>query len=317
MRRVIGRRLRAEERSNPGEQAVAERFARGPVVVSAADANRQHYEVPAAFFETVLGPRLKYSSCSWNAAEDLAAAEEEMLKLTGSRASLADGQRILDLGCGWGSFTLWAAEHYPAAHLLAVSNSATQAEFIRSQAARGGLANVEVMTADVADFEAPGTFDRIVSVEMLEHVRNHRTVFERMARWLEPDGSVFVHVFAHTDHAYPYEVRGPADWMAEMFFTGGVMPSRGLLPAQAAPWFELAGQWTVDGTQYERTLNAWLEKLDQHADEAADILRGAGETDVAVALQRWRMFFMACAELFGFRGGREWAVEHYRFTPKA
>lgn len=238
-----------------------------------------------------------------------------MLRLTAARADVADGHRILDLGCGWGSFSLWAADVHPTSQVVAVSNSSTQRRYIEARAERSGLDNISVVTTDVAHFAAEGSFDRIVSIEMLEHVRNHRLLFERAASWLRPGGLMFVHVFAHAEHAYPYDVRGAADWMAANFFTGGIMPSRRLLPVQAQGAFSVARQWTVSGTHYQRTLDAWLRNLDRGRDEAIEALHAAGGRDPGIELQRWRMFLMACSELFGFRDGSEWAVEHYLFRP--
>jgi cyclopropane-fatty-acyl-phospholipid synthase len=327
IRRLLTRQLAEAARGGPAErarrkEALVARLERDPIAVHTADANAQHYEVPAGFYRHWLGPRLKYSACLWEeGVPDLAAAEEAMLALYAERAALADGQRILDLGCGWGSFTLWAAERFPAARLLAVSNSAGQRAFIEGEAARRGLANVEVRTADANAFEPSRTFDRVVSVEMLEHVRNHAAMFERIARWLEPGGLLFVHVFTHRDLVYLYETEGRETWMARHFFTGGIMPSHDLLPRHQRH-LALEADWRVDGRHYQRTLEAWLANLDRAREaalrELADGLRAVGRPAEPAALrrqlQRWRIFLMACAELFGYAGGSEWGVSHYRFV---
>ena len=316
-RRLVAGRLAAERDRDPTERAAFWAEAQeGPIALVPDLANTQHYEVPAAFFDLVLGPRRKYSSAWWPPGTDgLADAEEAMLALTAERAGLADGQAILDLGCGWGSFTLWAAERFPDARVVGVSNSTGQRAHILGSAAERGLANVEVRTADINDFDPGRRFDRIVSIEMLEHVRNHRRLFDRMRSWVVDDGSVFVHVFAHREFAYPFEVDGPGSWMARTFFSGGVMPSVQLIPEAAAPGFALAGDWWMDGMHYARTLDAWLERLDEWRPEVRAVLAPTYGEDVDRWVQRWRMFFMACAALFAYDGGAEWGVAHHRLDP--
>jgi cyclopropane-fatty-acyl-phospholipid synthase len=316
MRRVIRARLDSITSEHfPAE--LGQNLWSGPIAVETDVANRQHYEVPPEFFALVLGPRLKYSCALWSeGVGDLGAAEEAMLRLYEERASLQDGQTILDLGCGWGSLSLWLAERYRESEVLAVSNSQQQGEFIEKRAADLGLDNLRVETADINHFEPKVRFDRILSIEMLEHVRNHRLLFSRATHWLEDDGLMFTHVFAHRDHSYPYETNGAADWMARTFFTGGVMPSRSLLPEAASPQMAVQDEWWVDGSHYARTCEAWLERLDDsrsQVDEALAPTYGSGE--VAVWVQRWRMFFMACAEMFAFDAGRQWGVVHQTFRP--
>jgi cyclopropane-fatty-acyl-phospholipid synthase len=289
----------------------------GPIAVATERANQQHYEVPPAFFEQVLGPRLKYSCALFEpGVGSLAEAESRMLAATCERAGLEDGMRVLDLGCGWGSLTLWIAEQLPGCRVLGVSNSKPQREHILRRAAERGLSNVEVETTDVNGFEPERRFDRVVSVEMFEHVRNHEALLARIAGWLEPEGRLFVHHFCHREAAYPYEDEGSGDWMARHFFTGGIMPSEDLLLLRQRD-LEVEAQWRVSGLHYEKTSNAWLANLDARGAAVREVLAGAyGERDAALWRQRWRMFFMACAELFGFRGGEEWFVTHVRMAPR-
>lgn len=279
--------------------------------------NRQHYEVPPAFFEAVLGPRLKYSSCLWEeGVRDLAGAEEAMLRLTAERAGLADGQRILDLGCGWGSFTLWAAARYPGARITGVSNSAAQREHVMARARRLGLGNVEVLTDDVNRFAPRSRCDRVVSVEMFEHLRNWPELLRRIRTWLLPGGKLFVHVFASRRFAYPFLATGDDDWMGREFFTGGIMPSEDLLERVSGP-FVVERRWTVPGTHYARTAEAWHQNLLANRFEAtAALSRSLGPAEARRAVRRWRMFFLACAELFAWDDGREWLVSHSLLSPR-
>ena len=311
IRAVCALRLRQERRRPPGhEAALVAALRTSDIAVAPEAANAQHYEVPAQFFARVLGPHLKYSCAYWPAGVDaLGAAEAAMLELTGARAGLADGQAVLDLGCGWGSLTLWAAARFPASRFTAVSNSRSQRDHIADQARRRGLGNVDVRTADVRDLELPaGAFDRVVSIEMFEHMRNYQLLLRRIAGWLAPGGALFVHVFAHRRHAYPFEDAGASDWMAREFFTGGLMPSQGLLRRFQGD-LAITEEWQLDGTHYARTAEAWYGNLMAHRTEAAALLGGRAR------VERWRVFFLACAELFGYRGGREWGVAHYRFAP--
>lgn len=319
MRRVIRARLASERSRDPRSiREFWEKAWSGPIALSTDVANEQHYEVPPELFERVLGPREKYSSAYWpDGVEDLASAEEAMLELYATRARLEDGQSILDLGCGWGSFALWAAERYPESSVVGVSNSHAQAMRIKQLATERGLSNIEIVTADVNDFQPSRRFDRIVSIEMLEHVRNHRALFERMSGWVEEDGAIFTHVFAHQEHAYPFEIEGPATWMARTFFTGGIMPSRSLLPDAARPRFTTDSEWWVDGSHYARTLESWLKRLDGDRAGVHRIFEDVYGDEAEVWLQRWRMFFMACAEMFSYHNGTEWGVVQHLFRPRA
>jgi cyclopropane-fatty-acyl-phospholipid synthase len=322
MRRLVAQRLREESAGDPAARHAAfERELRAsPIAVHAQDANAQHYEVPAEFFRLHLGPRLKYSCCAYDGAgTTLAQAEDAALELAARRAELADGQRILDLGCGWGSLCLWLAGRYPRSRVTALSNSAGQRAFIEARARERGLANLDVVTGNIAEFDRAGpewNFDRILSVEMFEHMRNYQALLAKLARWLPAGGKLFVHVFAHRTLAYPFEVRDGSDWMTRHFFTGGLMPSARLLAAFQDD-LRLEQQWWLDGTHYQRTASDWLARVDARRAEILEVFRrayGAGQADVW--LQRWRMFYMAVAELFGYRGGSEWGVAHYRFAKR-
>ncbi|MDH3282038.1 MAG: class I SAM-dependent methyltransferase, partial [Gammaproteobacteria bacterium] len=270
------------------------------------------------FFQTVLGKYLKYSCGYWDQAEQtLDDAEAAMLALTCERAALHDGQRILELGCGWGAVTLWMAEQYPASQIVAVSNSNTQKRFIDQQAAARRLSNVQVITADINDFSPATDFDRVVSVEMFEHARNYQELMRRIASWLAPAGQLFVHIFCHREFAYPFEERGRYDWMSRYFFTGGTMPSETTL-LQFQDRLTLDQQWRVSGLHYARTANAWLRNTDDNREAVLSIFKQVyGPAEADRWLQRWRMFFMACAELFGYANGEEWLVGHYRFEKPA
>jgi cyclopropane-fatty-acyl-phospholipid synthase len=294
-------------------------MAAAPIAEVPERANEQHYEVPAEFFATVLGPRRKYSCCWWPDASvtSLVEAEEASLAETARRAGIADGMDVLELGCGWGSFSLWAAEHHPGSRFTAVSNSSSQRAFIESEAERRGIENLRVITADMNVFEIEQAFDRIVSIEMFEHMRNWRRLFDRVHGWLKPGGRFFMHVFCHRDHPYPYQDTGPDDWMSHYFFAGGIMPSDDL-PLYFQQPLQLVDRWRWDGRHYEKTLNAWLATMDAARAEVWPILeRTYGKDQVAIWWMRWRLFFMACAELFGLHRGQEWYVGHYLFERPA
>jgi len=323
IRRLCAQRLR-EERS--ADTALAwQRFQsllgelRGsPLAIHTDAANEQHYELPPRFFELCLGKRLKYSSCYFaRGDESLDQGEEAMLALYGDRAELVDGQDILELGCGWGSLTLWMAQRFPHSRITAVSNSRPQREFIEARCRAERLDNVRIVTCDVNGLELPACrFDRVVSIEMFEHMRNYERLMGNIAAWLRPGGKLFVHIFCHRELMYPFEADGDGNWMGRYFFTGGLMPA-----ADTLLWFQrdlrIEQQWRLSGRHYERTANLWLANQDAHRAEVSDVLRGAYGDAAPVWQQRWRMFWMACAELFGYRNGNEWLVGHYRFGKPA
>jgi cyclopropane-fatty-acyl-phospholipid synthase len=300
------------------KQAFVAAMDAAPVAAVPERANEQHYEVPAAFFEAVLGPRRKYSSCYWpDGVNSLDRAEEEALAVTAARAGIGPDQDVLELGCGWGSFSLWAAERLPTSRFTAVSNSASQRLFIEAEAERRGIANLTVVTADMNGFDTTQRFERIVSIEMFEHMRNWRVLLGRVHAWLRPGGRFFMHVFCHREHPYPYEDTGPEDWMSHYFFAGGIMPSDDL-PLYFQDRLKLIDRWRWNGHHYERTLNQWLERMDAARARVMPILADTYGRDAAdIWWMRWRLFFMACAELFGFREGEEWRVGHYLFERPA
>jgi len=280
-------------------------------------ANEQHYEVPAEFFNLVLGPNKKYSSASY---EDkytaLADAEDAMLALTCERAQLANGQAILELGCGWGSLTLWMARHYPDSQIVAVSNSAPQRRSIEAVLEREKLTNVTILTADMNSFEAPGVYDRIVSVEMFEHMRNWEELLGRARGWLKDDGLLFMHVFAHMRYAYPFEVQGDDDWMGRYFFSGGMMPQHAMLDHLNIP-FDVADRWVVSGSHYAQTSEHWAQNLERNKRQIMPILAETYGADQAkLWFHRWRVFFLSCAELFAWDKGQEWVVSHQLLRPR-
>jgi cyclopropane-fatty-acyl-phospholipid synthase len=289
-----------------------------PIALVPSLANDQHYELPARFFSLCLGAARKYSCGFWDdQVNSLSGAEESALRMTCQRAKLCNGQSILELGCGWGSLTLWMARQYPDSEIVAISNSHSQKEHIAETARSRGLTNIEVITSDINLFEARGDFDRIVSVEMFEHLRNYRKMFERISAWLKPDGMFFIHIFSNQDAPYAFENENADDWMSRYFFTGGMMPSHDL-PLYFQDHLELAQRWWWPGTHYQKTAEAWLSNFDARHEQVLSIFEGVyGKQQAKLWCQRWRMFFIACAELFGLEFGSTWGVSHYLFKRQA
>lgn len=317
IRRLLDLRLRQQDQGNPianhqRKMDYIEGLKALPIAIHTASANEQHYEVPSEFFLQVLGPRLKYSSGLWKSpSTSFAESEEDMLRLSVERAELQDGMDVLDLGCGWGSISLYVAEHFPNCKITGVSNSRTQKEFIEARAKERGLKNVEILTQDMNDFQIRKKFDRIISVEMLEHMKNYELLFEKLAGVLKLDGKFFIHIFTHKEFAYPFEVVDETDWMAKYFFTGGQMPSDDLF-LYFQKDFQVKKHWRESGTHYQKTSEAWVDNMYKNRAEILPILEKVYGKDQATKWWvYWKVFFLACAELFGYKGGSEWLVSHY------
>ena len=321
IRRLLAQRLEEQDKGDPEAQQahlmqLVEQLRRSPVAIETRAANEQHYEVPAAFYQCVLGKHLKYSSCYFQpGVASLDEAEAEMLRITTERAQLRNGERILELGCGWGSLSLYMAAKYPDSQITGVSNSNSQREFILAQAQARDLRNLQIITCDanVLSFPDDTQFDRVVSVEMFEHMRNYQILLRRISNWLKPGGTLFVHIFTHREYAYPFEVRDDSDWMAKYFFTGGIMPSDDLL-LYFQDDLKLRNHWQVNGRHYQKTAECWLANMDAHHDQIMPVfIQAYGASQASKWWNYWRVFFMSCAELWGYDQGREWFVSHYLF----
>jgi cyclopropane-fatty-acyl-phospholipid synthase len=312
---VESTRRRLSDSAAGSEAEFAAAMSDYPIAEHPDSANTQHYELPAEFFTLILGPRRKYSCCYYDRADDLTNAEADALALTAEHADLADGQSILELGCGWGSLSLWMAERFPRSSIVAVSNSESQRRYIEDQAARRGIRTLQVVTADMNVFGPGRRFDRIVSVEMWEHMSNWQALLGRVRQWLHDDGRLFLHVFSHHSTPYRFDHTDRADWIAQHFFTGGVMPSHGMIRHLDRD-FELEVDWRWSGEHYRRTAEEWLQNFDSNAVAIETILRRVYGDDTALWMRRWRLFFLATAGLFGTHGGSVWGVSHYRLQPR-
>lgn len=315
VRRLVNQRL-IEERTQPSETkaSMIASLADSPIALSTAEANDQHYEVPTEFFQSALGPRLKYSASIFPKDDTtLEEAEQFTLKGYADKLNLESGMRVLDLGCGWGSFSLWLAEHRPDIEVVGVSNSRTQRAFIESRAQSLGLHNLNIRTADINDLALEAhSFDRAISVEMFEHVRNYQTLLSRISHWLKPNAYLLVHIFCHKTYVYPFQTKGDDNWMGKYFFTDGLMPSVDTL-SHFQEHLKIDQQWLYSGNHYRRTARAWLENMDAASNEIMPCFEQTYGKDAKLWFHRWRMFFMACEEMFGYANGEEWQVAHYRF----
>lgn len=292
-----------------------EMLKRAPILVCAEEANQQHYEVPSEFFSLVLGPHLKYSSCLFQDGDDLGRAEERMLELSVRRAGVVDGMSVLDLGCGWGSMTRYLLGKFPSSNVTAISNSASQREFILKSVSERDRSRLRIITGNIAELELSDSFDRIISIEMFEHCRNYGLLLNKLSRWLNRDGELFVHIFTHRSKSYLFEVEGASNWMGKYFFTGGQMPAHDLLYQFQAD-LKIAESWRISGRHYQQTAEEWLRNLDHSRSRIMPVLDSTYGRDAEIWLNRWRLFFLAVSELFGFWNGTVWGVSHYRFTKR-
>lgn len=306
------------EKEEARRQALIAKLKTSPIAIETDKPNVQHYEVPSDFFRLVLGKWLKYSCCYWpEGVRTLDEAEEAMLRLTCQCASIQDGMRVLDLGCGWGAFSLWAARAYPNARITAVSNSRTQKEHIDSRCQELGICNIETITADVSNIDMAGPFDRVVSIEMFEHMKNYEVLLERISALLADDGKLFVHIFSNTQRAHEFDASDPKSWMARTFFTAGLMPSDDLLPHFQRDLI-LEDHWRVGGLHYTRTLNAWFRRMRRQKKAILPILAATyGEKNKTRWWVNWKLFFLGCAETWRLRAGKEYIVSHYLFSKRA
>lgn len=323
IRRLLRQRL-DDIHAEDGEMSAAavsgfiEMMDAAPIALLPEKANEQHYEIPAEFYQLALGEQRKYSCCQWSSTtRDLDQAEKNALRITCERAGIADGMRVLDLGCGWGSLSLWIASFYPGTSVTAVSNSNSQRDYIVAEARARGIGNLRVITCDMNDFAIDETFDRVVSVEMFEHMRNYRELFRRIAGWLEPGGRFFMHIFCHRNTPYEFIEKSEQDWMSRYFFSGGIMPSYDL-PLFFQDNLRIQDRWRWSGTHYAKTANAWLRRMDHQRSRIMPVLESTyGKAAANTWWVRWRIFFMACAELFDYDNGEEWFVGHYLFEKPA
>ena len=323
IRRLLRERLKEEKNENPTAQkkhllSLIEELKNSPIAIETRSANEQHYEVPTEFYQLCLGKHLKYSSCFYKeGVTDLNSAERDMLELTCERAELKDGMDILELGCGWGSLSLFMAEKFPNSTITSLSNSRTQKIFIDGEAKKRGITNLTIITADMNAFSTDKKFDRIVSVEMFEHMRNYRELMKRISSWLKEEGRLFVHIFTHKEYAYKFEVKNASDWMSKYFFTGGIMPSNDLL-FHFNEHLTKEKFWIVNGIHYSKTAEAWLKNMHRNKEKVIRIFeRSYGKENALKWFVYWRVFYMACAELWGFNKGNEWMVCHYLFEKRA
>ena len=316
-RRLIDIKSLDCEKTDFSQMQMISRMQSSPIAINTDSANEQHYEVPQAFYKLILGSSYKYSCCHWsNEVHNLDDAEKEALDITCDRAQINNGMNVLDLGCGWGSLSLWIAEKFPECSVTSVSNSKSQHDFIHKQASLRNLNNIKVIVADMNDFKIDQKFDRIISLEMFEHMKNYQKLYHRISKWLSDDGLFLMHIFCHKSSPYDFVDKGPNDWMSRYFFTGGIMPSDDL-PLFFQESLLIKHRWRWSGEHYAKTSNAWLENMDKRKAKILPIIESTyGRENMQKWWQRWRIFFMSCAELFAFNGGQEWYVNHYLFEKK-
>lgn len=317
IRRLLKQRLRDEETQEQNLPKLIEELKNSPIAIETKAANEQHYEVPTQFYQYCLGKHLKYSSGFWkDGVTDIDTSEKDMLDITCERAELQNGQEVLELGCGWGSLSLFMAARFPKSSFTVVSNSRTQKIYIDEQAKLRGINNLTVLTIDINNFNLDKKFDRVVSVEMFEHLRNYKLLFNKISSLLKDEGKMFVHVFTHKIYAYKFEVIDDTDWMSKYFFTGGIMPSNDLF-SYFNDDLKIVNQWTVNGMHYSKTSEAWLQNMDKHKTEIIPLFEKTyGKENATKWWVYWRIFYMACAELWGYNKGNEWMVGHYLFEKK-
>ena len=290
----------------------------GNIAVNTDDANNQHYEVDSEFFKYCLGKNLKYSCCFWDDSTlDLDSAEDNMLEIYSKRAEIKDGMNILDIGCGWGSLSLFLAQKYPKSEITGVSNSSSQKIFIDSEASKRNISNLKIITRDINDFRTEEKYDRIISIEMFEHTKNTKKLMNLINDWLNPNGLFFMHVFAHKENPYYFDRDQKNAWMAKYFFTGGMMPNHNLFKDLKSN-LEYQKSWMLSGEHYEKTSNAWLDKMDQNKKEILSLFERSNSSSIAKRkFHFWRLFYIACAEIFGYDNGNEWVVSHHLFKKSA
>ena len=312
---LVGTQKKRLIKTKYSDEQFANEMINFPIAANTQEANEQHYEIPSEFFAIVLGPHRKYSCCFFEAdTTTLIQAEENALSETCKRANLEDGQEVLELGCGWGSLSLYMALKYPNSKITSVSNSNSQREYIENQALVRGVKNPIVITADMNDFNVDKKFDRIVSVEMFEHMSNWKSLLERARTWLKIDGFIFIHIFTHKSHSYRFDLNDPADWIGRYFFSGGIMPSHNLM-AQMGNIFTIENVWNWNGTHYKKTADLWLRNFDENREKIANIFRVTYGKDYQIWMRRWRLFFLSTSGLFGFDDGKEWSISHYLMRP--
>ncbi|XDD52324.1 cyclopropane-fatty-acyl-phospholipid synthase family protein [Leptospira sp. WS92.C1] len=322
IRKLLAQRLKQEdkgslEKNQKHLMSYVDALKKSPIAIHTSAANEQHYEVPAEFFKLVMGKHMKYSSGYWETkTTSFEESERRMLEITCQRAKIENGMSVLDLGCGWGSLSLYLAENFPKSQITGVSNSKSQKKFIDAEAKNRGLKNLTILTADMNGFKITKKFDRLVSVEMLEHMKNYEILFEKFAGFLKSRGLFFVHIFTHHKFTYPFEIIDDTDWMSKYFFTGGQMPSHNLF-LYFQKDFIIQDQWVVNGNHYARTSEAWLSGMYKNRESVLKILSQTYGTDQSLKwFVYWKVFFMACAELWKYKNGEEWIVSHYLFSKR-